>query len=226
MIIIIRTLFLSLLALGVVLPNSSAQETLWDLKKNEDGIKVYSKRVKNSPLLAFKAVTEVDYPVSKVATVIKDSKRRSEWVPEILEIKVIEKISLTEQIEYQKVNSPWPLKDREILVYGKILFNDEKKQFEIWVKSTERDDVPVGENCIRAVLMGSSYFIKPIGRNKTRLTVEIHLDPKGMVPKWIVNWVQKGWSFKYMEGFRKQVAKPDIVVEEEVKKKFQELGYE
>ena len=196
----------------------------WVLKKDKDGIQVFSRKVKNSPLLAFKAIIEVDYPISKVATVLKDHKRRAEWVPGILEIRIVEKLSLTEHIEYQKLATPWPLQDRDILVHGKILFNEEKKQFEIWVKSIERDDVPPKSGVVRSKIMGSSYLMKPLSKDRTRLTVEIHLDPMGMVPKWLVNWVQKGWSYKYMQGFRAQISKTDIAIEDDVKKKFSTFG--
>ncbi len=42
------------------------------------------------------------------------------------------------------------------------------------------------------------------------MIVEIHADPKGSVPKWLVNLFQKGWPRNTIEGIRKQAAKADV----------------
>jgi hypothetical protein len=36
------------------------------------------------------------------------------------------------------------------------------------------------------------------------------VDPRGSVPKFLVNMVQKSWPHKTITSLRKQVAKPDI----------------
>jgi hypothetical protein len=34
----------------------------------------------------------------------------------------------------------------------------------------------------------------------------IHIDPKGSVPHWIINEIQKNWPLKYLTGLEKQVS--------------------
>jgi hypothetical protein len=45
--------------------------------------------------------------------------------------------------------------------------------------------------------MGTYYRFEAIpGTNKTTLEVEVHTDPKGMLPSWLVNIIQKKWPSK------------------------------
>ena len=76
----------------------------------------------------------------------------------------------------------------------------------IAIKSTTHSDAPstVG---VRAHLNNSNYVLEPLGENKTKVTVEIHTDPKGLLPSWLVNLIQKNWPVKTLNGIRKQTAK-------------------
>ena len=45
---------------------------------------------------------------------------------------------------------------------------------------------------------------------RCRLTVELHADPKGLLPAWLVNFFQKDSVRLTIAGIRKQVQKPDL----------------
>ena len=49
---------------------------------------------------------------------------------------------------------------------------------------------------------------------RTELTVEVQVDPKGVIPAWIVNFFQKSWPLHTFEAIRAQAAKPDIAMPE------------
>jgi len=65
---------------------------------------------------------------------------------------------------------------------------------------------------VRAQLINSQYKLVPKGKHQTEVTVEILSDPKGMLPAWLVNLVQKSWPVKTLRGLRNQVKK-DFVKE-------------
>ena len=48
------------------------------------------------------------------------------------------------------------------------------------------------------------------GGQKTLVVTEIHADPKGSLPTWVVNMFQKDWPVKTIRNLRAQVAKGDI----------------
>jgi hypothetical protein len=42
------------------------------------------------------------------------------------------------------------------------------------------------------------------------LSIELHSDPKGWLPAWVVNLFQKDWARITIAGIRRQVKKPDL----------------
>ncbi|MFI5389926.1 MAG: hypothetical protein ACHQYQ_01090, partial [Bacteriovoracales bacterium] len=63
---------------------------------------------------------------------------------------------------------------------------------------------------VRGELIESKYVLTPMGPSKTKLEVEIVCDPKGMIPTWLVNLIQKSWPRKTITALMKQLEKPDV----------------
>jgi hypothetical protein len=53
---------------------------------------------------------------------------------------------------------------------------------------------------------------------------EVHSDPKGSIPKWLVNRFQKSWAYGTIKGLRAQVNKAGIQDNAEVKALLQKAG--
>jgi hypothetical protein len=65
----------------------------------------------------------------------------------------------------------------------------------------------VQERIVRGGLNGR-YLLEPIDDGQhTRLTVELHADPKGALPAFVVNFFQKDWAHQTLVGIRKQAAR-------------------
>jgi hypothetical protein len=64
---------------------------------------------------------------------------------------------------------------------------------------------------VRGEINSSRFVISPVdGGQRTRLVAEVHCDPKGSIPKWIVNIFQRSWPLDTFYGLRRQVAKADL----------------
>ena len=92
---------ISLLAMLVGFFESPAWAGGWEHINTKKGVKVFSKEVEGSPLLAFKGVTTVDAPLQKVLFVIATNERRQEWVDRLYINKQIETVSPFEYTVYQ-----------------------------------------------------------------------------------------------------------------------------
>jgi hypothetical protein len=53
----------------------------------------------------------------------------------------------------------------------------------------------------------SNYNLKKLEDGKTQVTLEIHSDPKGWIPKFIVNMVQRTYPIKLFKALKKQLKK-------------------
>jgi hypothetical protein len=183
----------------------------WEELSNEDGIKVWRREVEGSPVVAFRGETIIDASLAKVANVLDDTPRKGEWVCNLLEAKNVRMISTMERVEYNRTSAPWPIKDRDFVFRADVKVDKKAKAITILIKSVTDPLMPVDEDkAVRGELLDSSYVLTSLGDNKTRVVVEIQVDPKGSVPKWVVNWAQKGWPRKTLDGIRGQCAKSDV----------------
>ena len=203
-----------LLLLGVLLVGGATlclAQNDWELLNDEDGIKVWRRDVENSPIVALKGEAVIDAPIAKVANVLDDTSRKPEWVCNGVEAKNVRIISPTERIEYNHTTAPWPVSDRDFVFHAQVKADRKAKTLVFELKSVVDPAMPVDESkAVRGELLDSSYTLTQLDAKHTRLVVEIQADPKGSVPKWVVNLFQKSWPRKTIEGIRAQCAKSDV----------------
>ncbi len=197
------------LALGVVLlavaPALAAGG--WEKIDEEDGIKVYKKDVAGSSVVAFRGEATVDAPLEKVLWVLADNDHRTEWVDRLVESIVLEKKGPFDYVVYQHFSAPFPVSDRDYVYRGRAT-RDARGIVTLDLHSVEHPKAPptVG---VRADLIHSRYLLTPKG-DKTFVVVEIHMDPRGAIPTFVVNLVQKSWPKKTLRGLMAQVKKPFV----------------
>jgi hypothetical protein len=203
-----------LLLLGVLLVGGATiclAQNDWELLNDEDGIKVWRRDVENSPIVALKGEAIIDAPIAKVANVLDDTTRKTEWVCNGIEAKNIRTISPTERVEYNVTSAPWPIRNRDFVFHAQMKCDRTAKTLVFELRSVNDPLMPVDENkAVRGELLDSSYTLTQLDAKHTRLVVEIQADPKGSVPKWVVNLFQKSWPRKTIEGIRAQCAKGDV----------------
>ncbi len=206
-------------------PAVTVSEPAWELTSDEDGIKVYRREIEGSSIVEFKGETVIPATVAKIAEVLTDTPRKYEWVDRIHTAKDIALISPTERIEYNRTKAPWPVKDRDFVfkASGEVIAKD--RTLVVTIKSVEHNAMPEQDCCVRGELKNSTYTLKALGDgSETRITVQIHADPKGSVPTWIVNMIQKSWPRKTLQALREQTAKPDVAENTYFQELFKKAG--
>jgi len=182
----------------------------WEEIYNEDGIRGWRKEVPGSPMIAFRGEAIVDAHVSKVAQVLADSSRKTEWIHRCVKAQTLEEVSDLERFEYNHTAMPAILTDRDFVFHAKVELDRPKQQVRIFFQSADHPNAPKTNN-VRGRLIESRYILTSMGDgSKTKALVEIHADPMGSVPKWLVNIFQKAWPKNTLTGIRKQVAKSDV----------------
>ena len=187
------------------------------IKTTSDGIKAEKKEVPGSAVLAFRGEGIVDAPLTKVATIIFDTKRAPEWIVDLEFSKIVKWLSPSEWVEYDHINTP-PIimKDRDFV--SKVNLNiDAKAKSITFLYSNTTDPEAPETKFIRGDLMNTTFLLQSIENDqKTHVVGEIHCDPKGSVAKWIVNYFQSDWPIDTIRNLRKQAAKPDVKNNEKI----------
>lgn len=196
-------------------PVSAFEDEVGWVYQGEDstGVRLWKKEIPGSPVVAFRGEAVIDASIPRIASVLGDAKRRTEWVADAKESRDVRVESMSERVEYNRTGAPWPVQDRDFVYRVSVDVKREPlKQLWVHIKSVAESSVPPRAGVVRAELMSSRYVFTAIDEAHTRASVEIHADPKGSLPKWLVNLVQQNWPKTTLIRLARQVAK-DYVVE-------------
>ena len=185
----------------------------WTVLKTTDGITVSKRDVPGSPVVAFRGEGDVAASLELVSTVIFDTTRAKEWIADLKESKIVRWTADDEFIEYDHVGTPPVMMDRDFLSTVKLEADPQQQIVRFHYQSVVEAAVPPKKKYVRGDLMSTIFTLTKIDETHTHVVAEIHCDPKGSVPTWVVNWVQADWPESTFRGLRKQVAKPGLVVE-------------
>lgn len=163
---------------------ASAQD--WELRKNEDGIKVYTKKVSTSSFDAFKAEMEIKASVQDVVKLLKDIEHYDRIFPDMAESKLLKMEGDSTQIQYTRTDVPWPVSDRDGIY--KMTFREDKKTGGVSTFARSVPDyLPEKEDAVRIQASTSSWRIYPVAEGKIHVEYEVQADPGGSIPDWLAN---------------------------------------
>ena len=180
---------------------SVAWSTPWENLGVIDGVKSARKTIKDSPLFAFRGEREADIPLDVLIATFADPKERSHWVDRYADHKTLKKTDYGETY-WIRFNLPPLVSDRDYVLKSEAKIDREKGQITIVINSTQHPQAPEG-CCVRAEVKRTVYQFTALSKTKTHLMVEVHTDPKGMLPRWLVNLIQKSWPSKTLNALVK-----------------------
>jgi hypothetical protein len=78
---------------------------------------------------------------------------------------------------------------------------------------------------VRAALTDSTFVLTSAdGGTRTHATAEIHCDPRGSVPAFVVNLFQRSWGYKTISSLRRQAAKGGVAESAQLHAMLKEKG--
>ena len=188
----------------------------WKESSHSDGLTLYWSKVDGSQVIAFKGEGIVDAPIEKVASIIVDTTRATEWIDSLVSSKVVRNLSPAEFFEYDHVGISFPfdtvMSDRDFVSHVVLESDPATKRFTVSYLHTEDEGAPLIRKYTRGVMTCVFKMVPMSMPEETYVEAEIHCDPKGGVPKWLVNFFQQGWPQTTFENLRKQAKKPDIQI--------------
>ncbi len=178
-----------------------------------DGIQILRKEAGSSRLVAFRGIGVVKAPLPLVATVIFDTDRRREWIEGLVDSRIIRWRNRDNFIEYDHIGLPFIIKDRDFVSKVKMSFDFSRKEIVFHYQPSGDPSAP-RTHYIRGELIDTTFILSSIDKDKeTRIDAVFLCDPKGMIPKWLVNFFLKDWPKTTFRNLRKEVLKPDLSVD-------------
>ena len=192
------------------------QEPLDDNEKSEFIIIVEKKNSPEDEVNTYRGTTTMPISIERIAYVLDDTESKTEWVSRLKEeTRLEENPSSYRSIAYQHYNLSWPVSDRDYVIESKwTVIKDMKLPTAILsIKSIIRDDVPEIEGRVRGQLDRLVYKLEKLKSNQTRVTVEIMVNPKGLLPNFMINLIQKEWPITTLRKLNAQALKGSAIHE-------------
>ena len=183
----------------------------WTVVGVTDGVEVAQQSSKGSDLLSFRGETTTSVPIAKLAGLLQDDPKATEWVNLMSVSDSLDRIDEQSRYLYQVIDLPWPVQDRDYLLKRTVNIDVPNKVFTVSIVSTvNSQQKPEQECCIRADITKTLWHLQRLDNGKTKVVVEVTTDPKGSLPAWLVNMLQQDWPHKTVNGLLKRAQKADI----------------
>lgn len=143
-------------------------------------------------------MTIKDVSASTMFDVLLDSEYRKLWDSAMLEGYDIARLSDNADVGYYSWCCPSPITNRDVVTLRS--WRDTDDEYIIINFSVKHPKHPPCKNFVRAISILTGYLIKPIGPNSCTFTYLSHADPKGSLPKWVVNTASRALAPKVMKN--------------------------
>jgi len=173
----------------------------WQQVSDDNGIQVYTIDLPNTNIVKAKAIVQIKSSLIRIRQELDDIDSRHEWVPFLKHSKLIIVKSSTQRLEYSLFSAPWPASNRDF-VYSLELVNESADQLIYEMRSVKTEAMPENENYIRGEIFESVYTLTKINENLTQVELSYHADPKGWLPSWLVNIIQRVLPYKILKNLR------------------------
>ncbi|XP_063288270.1 START domain-containing protein 10-like [Pelobates fuscus] len=130
-------------------------------------------------------MTFPDVSADTVYDVLHDIEYRKKWDVNVIETHDIALLSANADVGYYSWKCPKPLKNRDVVTLRSWLLLDDC--YMIINFSVKHSSYPPRKDLVRAVSLLAGYLIKITGPNSCILTYLAQVDPRGSLPKWVVN---------------------------------------
>lgn len=162
-------------------------ESEWELKKDKDGIEVFTRSVGGSAFDEFKGITTIENcSLEEVLTVIFDVKNFDKLFPDCMNPKVLKQEGKFYNIHYIQVKAPWPVKNRDTIYEEKVVIDKNGRHAIVTLKPLP--DFIVEEKDFVRIREGSGFWEIEEDENKNvKVIYQFHGEPGGKIPAWLAN---------------------------------------
>ncbi len=217
--LVIKRFLVSLFLISLVFPSEiwakhNWKKHGWEKVSKKEGINVYRKSFDNSDVKGVGGSVLLDVPVGKIIWVLMDHTHKDQWIDKFHSARTIETLSPLASIQYAAFSMPLTISDRDFVYSYKFTYDSKRKMIEVDTHSVKNNKEPSSKSVgVRGEILFGKYRLYPRSHGKkTYVEVEYLADPKGYLPTWVVNIVQKSWPYKTLSKLRNQVKK-DFVKE-------------
>jgi hypothetical protein len=175
---------LSLFTILIFGLSTAFAQNSWELKKNENGIEVYTRNAATGNLKELRVLCKLDATKDELISTLQDIANYSQWVFSNKKSVILKTLDPGRIIYYTQAHLPWPIKDRDLIV--ELDINSTPDILTILAKSIP-DYLPQNSDYIRVPYSLATWHVTQAPNNKLKVDYTFSVDPGGNIPVWLVN---------------------------------------
>lgn len=162
-----------------------AQEN-WELRRDENGIKIYSRKKEGSKLLELRLLTRLNATQDQVMDAMLNVDNYSRWIYSNKKSTLIKRVNDHDIIYYTETRLPWPVQDRDLVTELTITPATATTPLTMQAKSIQ-GVMALNKNYIRVPYSSAVWHVVPTADNKIDIDYDFTVDPGGSIPSWLLN---------------------------------------
>lgn len=180
------------------------------LSINKNNIKVWTFQNSQNPVFIYKAETTYDSPLEKAVNLILDIDHAVQWVPYMGSIKVLSRDDKKgEFLLYMVLDFSFPLKDRDLVVQGKIM-KDAQGIITIKNKAVDKGYAK-NPDYVRLTHYEGDWTFQKLANNKTKVSTYGYANPEGAIPLSFVNMFVQQQPYQMLQKMKTELSKPSSI---------------
>jgi hypothetical protein len=156
----------------------------WELKKDEDGIQVFTRKAAKGNIKELRVVCELDATKAQLINTLENIEEYNSWVYSNKKSKILKIITPQNIIYYTQSHLPWPIRDRDLIV--ELNITQTAEVLNVQAKSLP-DYMPKNADYIRVPYSLAVWKVTQAPDNKLKVDYTFSVDPGGNIPTWLVN---------------------------------------
>lgn len=193
--------------LCAAVPVYAEAQVAWVLKKDKDAIRIYTRDTENSSFKSVKVTCTIPGTLSQLTALLLDVSAHERWVYNTKTSYLVKQINENQQIYYSEIDLPWPLANREVVVFMNIAQDPVSKVLQVNIDNAE-NQIPVKSGTVRVPASSVTWKVTPLEGNLLSIEYFGQVDPGGSVPGWVANPFTTKGPFETFKRLRQLITSP------------------
>jgi hypothetical protein len=184
-----------------------ASAQTWELRKDQDGIRVYARAGDSSRFDELKVEATLQGKLSSLAALILDIANYPNWSFNSEKAYVLKRISPSEFYFYSLIHSPWPASDRDLVVHLHLVQDSASRTLYIRADGVA-GFIPEKKGIVRVPLSTERWIITPLPGDRIKISYQLRLDPGTSAPALLINHFSTKGPYETFCHLREQLKQP------------------
>jgi hypothetical protein len=178
--------FLPLFLFLFALHNSIQAQDSWELKKEKEGIKVYTRNSLNSSFKDIRVEADLQGTIGAIRALLVDFEKYPRWAYATKNSEMVMQINRNQFIYYLEVSAPWPVTNRYLYANISVVHDSLRHNLKV-ISESINDYQPSVEKLVRVARSKGVWNVTTLSDKMIHIEYLLEADPGGSVPAWVLN---------------------------------------